>query len=286
MFIGWGVFLYTTSIAKLIVAMHEEISSVDGGGEQTSQYTVHCILPWNRKICWLFESNIIRNIDDFTHGSPNVRNDLISVQLKDYQSTNFMSLNDLGLKFSFTYCTQLVFLHEKDYRNLVFSASSVENDEVDSIDNMSPIERETIGNFLNAGCIVNGLSIKYVGSVDSSFVGYGLFAETSIACGAFIGEYTGIVRQSSTHSSDDGSYTFLYPSSEVSYEICAREFGNVIRFINHNSASANVQFRRVHHEGLMHIVCFAISDIEPHQQLLVDYGAAYWTNKPCGPVTL
>eukprot|EP01035_Chromulina_nebulosa_P026154 gene26154-34199_t len=251
-----------------------------------SKYIVHCILPWDRKICFqsLFESNLIREIADVR--PHDVRENVILVQLKDYQTTNFMSLHDLGMKFSFTYCAQLAFLHEKEYRHLIFSTTSVENDEEASMNTISPIERETIGNFLNAGHLVNGLSIKYVGSVDSSFVGYGLFAETFIPCGVYIGEYTGIVRQSSVHSSDDDSYTFLYPSSEVSYEICAREFGNVIRFINHNSTSANVQFRRVHHEGLMHIVCFAISDIEPHQQLLVDYGAAYWTNKPYGPVKL
>ena len=270
--------------------MHD-IENLDRVALQPFQYAVHCILPWDRKLSFQveFESQTIK-IGESTHDTiPDIGKKLISVQLKD-QSTNLLSFHDLGLKFSFSYCTQLVFLHEKEYRHLIFStsSSSIEDDGDDftRADNLSSIEIRKIGKFLNTGYIANGLSIRFVGSVNSSFVGYGLFAESFISRGEYIGEYTGLVKESSMHSSDDGSYTFLYPSSEVSYEICAREFGNVMRFINHNSTSANVRFQRVHHEGLMHIVCFAISDILPCEQLLVNYGTAYWINRPCGPVAL
>lgn len=87
-------------------------------------------------------------------------------------------------------------------------------------------------------------------------IGYGLFATRDIPCGEFIGEYTGLVRSSAAIASFD-SYGCIYPNCQDAMHISAKEYGNIIRFINHSTAP-NVAFKSIYHESLMHVVCVSL----------------------------
>jgi SET domain-containing protein len=172
-------------------------------------------------------------------------------------------------------------MHEKDLRCLVFSTFSTQAEDLQLSEDI-----ESFANLMFQGISNFKMSVRYVGPI----VGFGLFAEEYVVCGGFIGEYVGVVRESSNSRRDDDgdskAYTFLYPSAENNYDIDAKEYGNIIRFINHDSQHCNAEFRRIYFEGLMHIVCFALCDIEPNEQIKVDYGAAYWVNNSIKPLPL
>lgn len=241
-------------------------------------YSVYCILPLERAL--RFVKHAVEKVES---PSPiTISSQLIILRTNEHEQGIEISLHELGEKLAFTYSSRLIFLHEKDYRNLVLLLS-IDNENIYGLE--KNYAAGNIGELLNAGSIAKGLSVRYVGYVGSIYVGYGLFAERDINNGDFIGEYTGLVRES-VKNEEDNAYSFVYPSSECSYDINAKEYGSVIRFINHHSISPNVEFKRVFHEGLMHIVCFAITDISKDSQLLVDYGAAYWVNKRYCPVVL
>jgi len=39
-------------------------------------------------------------------------------------------------------------------------------------------------------------------------------------------------------------------------------------------------------QGVVHVVCFAVADIPPGAQILVNYGASYWHARGIQPVEL
>ncbi len=118
------------------------------------------------------------------------------------------------------------------------------------------------------------VSVRWIGTG----IGYGLFAEDSIAAGSFLGEYTGIVRENNLRYLEPlNNYCYEYPILDAigrSYVIDASH-GNFTRFINH-SAEPNLQPAYAFRDGAFHCIFLARWEIQKGEQLSYDYGKSYW----------
>lgn len=134
------------------------------------------------------------------------------------------------------------------------------------------------------------LGKRYIDRIESAYlpevsihdlgkkVGYGLFAEEGIPNGAYVGEYTGLVRKNDRrYCAPMNNYCYEYPvldEIERSHVIDATD-GNLTRFINH-SFEPNLKPVHVYHEGYFHLIFLAIKEIEKGDQLCYNYGKQYW----------
>jgi len=108
---------------------------------------------------------------------------------------------------------------------------------------------------------------------------HGLFAEELILEGAYVGEYTGIIRENDLrrYIGKLNNYCYNYPvkdSLERDYVIDAQN-GNFTRFINHSS-QPNLEPHHVFYGGFYHLIFLAKRAIEPGEQLTYNYGQNYW----------
>jgi hypothetical protein len=112
----------------------------------------------------------------------------------------------------------------------------------------------------------------------SEEVGFGLIAQEKIEAGAFVGEYTGIVRKNDRRYLEPlNNYCYEYPVEDEmgrSYVIDATS-GNLTRFINH-SFCPNLRPVHIFFEGFYHLIFLALCDIAPGSQLTYNYGPTYW----------
>ncbi len=130
--------------------------------------------------------------------------------------------------------------------------------------------------FLAAGYIAD-ISIRWI---DPSY-GYGLFAETPLTKGTYIGEYTGLVRQLHRLKPDHNAYCFHYPTRLWSLKyliIDALTEGNELRFANH-SDDPSMEPACLVDRGLLHLVFFAKKEVRAGEQLTFDYGQDYWKKR-------
>ena len=125
--------------------------------------------------------------------------------------------------------------------------------------------------------------LRYINPI----IGFGVFSKTLIKNEELLGVYSGVKRVKLPIS-----LNFSYKSDEDSLNMIldARSSGNITRFINHapnpdnNEKSAdsldrlfaNTKSSIYYINGLSFIVYFAIRDIMPGEQLLVDYGSLYF----------
>lgn len=116
-------------------------------------------------------------------------------------------------------------------------------------------------------------------------IGHGLFTEEDIEDGAYVGEYTGIVRRDDIRKYLEpiNNYCFKYPVLDrmgKDHVIDATQ-GHLTRFINH---SANPNLKPVYAliDGFYHLIFLAGRPIFKGSQLTYDYGLNYWCvrNKP------
>ena len=116
-------------------------------------------------------------------------------------------------------------------------------------------------------------------------LGRGLFAESPLQPGDFIGEYAGLINYASRCRpvrDDRGGfatdYAWTYPEKRGwrALEVNGRDWGNESRFVNH-SFTPNCRMEHTLVEGLW--VLFFVADrvIAAGEQLTVDYGEEYWT---------
>ncbi len=112
-------------------------------------------------------------------------------------------------------------------------------------------------------------------------IGYGVFAEEDFSPGAYMGEYTGIVRKRKGRADRKNDYCFEYTIGDWVYNpfiIDAKSQGNFTRFINH-SEEANLESISVYAHHVMHI-CFIVSKpIKRGMQLSYDYGDTFWKKR-------
>lgn len=120
----------------------------------------------------------------------------------------------------------------------------------------------------------------YVRWIDDE-LGYGLFAGKDLPSGAFVGEYTGIVRRLFRWNSDSNAYCLHYPTRFWSlkyYAIDALNEGNLTRFINH-SDTPNLQPLCTVEQGLLHQIFVTKDAVKADDQLTFDYGKDYWQKR-------
>jgi hypothetical protein len=128
---------------------------------------------------------------------------------------------------------------------------------------------------------VANVAIKWI----DDEIGYGVFAREDIPSQAFIGEYTGVIKQVSRFRPNLNAYCMHYPTKFFSYNyfvIDAQEAGNEMRFLNH-SDRPNLKPMCVIDDGLQHIVLFASKPIASGEQLTFNYGRDYWKRRRCLP---
>lgn len=126
------------------------------------------------------------------------------------------------------------------------------------------------------------ISIRWI----DEFLGYGIFAEREIPSGAFIGEYTGLIRKRRRRADRKNDYCFEYTIGDWVYNpfiIDAKEMGNFTRFINH-SETPNVESLSVFADGVMHIIFVAQKSIAQGSQLCYHYGDYFWKKRRNTPI--
>lgn len=124
-------------------------------------------------------------------------------------------------------------------------------------------------------------------------LGLGVFSTKAIKRDTIVGVYSGIVEYpiregkfNNTYRLNGGDYN---GSIQVDYE--ARHYRNMVAYIQHaptellpnepdNAVTANLKMIPVTQLGIPISLCVATRDIEPFEQLLLDYGLSYWEERP------
>jgi hypothetical protein len=153
---------------------------------------------------------------------------------------------EIGNKFGFEYVERIVFLHERDLRSCIYQCIE-RNDQC--ADWLALMRSQLMANETHTG-----VSLRHIGEVGGIDYGHGVFAEALISKGTYIGEYVGLVSSVSETVTRDNHYNFQYPSCDGGLEINGREFGNLMRFINH-SKNPNADFRAISLGVIMHVIC-------------------------------
>ncbi len=103
----------------------------------------------------------------------------------------------------------------------------------------------------------------------------GLFALRKLSVGTWIGVYSGEIfpMDYPTRSLHAAGIVDRYAKTEMIID--GKDWGNHTRFCNH-SYNPNVKREIVFYEGMYHIILYTTHVVKPNQQLLYDYGEAYW----------
>lgn len=128
----------------------------------------------------------------------------------------------------------------------------------------------------------NTIASAYLADLEIRFIneeiGFGAFAKTPIKKGAFVGEYTGIIRENvRVYFAPLNNYCYEYPILDQlgrSFAIDATH-GNLTRFINH-SYHPNLKPDYAFFDGFYHLIFIASKEIQKHEQLSYNYGRNYW----------
>ena len=117
-------------------------------------------------------------------------------------------------------------------------------------------------------------------------IGWGVFADGFLAVDDLLGEYTGVIQPANdapAHLQEKGhylsDYSWNYPDELPDgreFEVNAFYEGNILRFVNH-SPKPNCAVDHTLVDGLFVTFFRVIEAVVPGQQLLVDYGEAYWS---------
>lgn len=112
-------------------------------------------------------------------------------------------------------------------------------------------------------------------------VGYGVFARAPLSKGAYVGPYTGIVRSRTYFGRCYNHYAYQYQGFSrylrVAY-IDASQQRNELALVNHCD-EANIEPKWLLVDGILQLVFFASCQVAAGQQLLMDYGPAYWERR-------
>lgn len=122
------------------------------------------------------------------------------------------------------------------------------------------------------------ISIRWIDGT----LGYGVFAEEEIAAGAYIGEYTGLVRKRKRRTDRRNDYCFEYTIGDWVYNpfiIDAKYQGNFTRFINHSEHNPNLESLSVYVDQVMHIIFIALKPIRKGEQMCYHYGDTFWKKR-------
>ncbi|MBA3958167.1 MAG: SET domain-containing protein-lysine N-methyltransferase [Parachlamydiaceae bacterium] len=109
-------------------------------------------------------------------------------------------------------------------------------------------------------------------------IGYGLFADADLPEGAFVGEYTGVIRRIYRKAPDSNPYCMHYPTKWWSlkyFAIDSSTEGNELRFVNHSRSQANLQPLCAMERNLLHWIFVTTCEVNKGEQLFFDYGDAF-----------
>lgn len=118
------------------------------------------------------------------------------------------------------------------------------------------------------------LSVRYI----DEELGFGVFANQKIPSCAFVGEYTGIVKERTRQAVQDKIYCVRYNCWSTGcrkFTLDAETHGNYTRFINHSS-KPNLALQSVYWRGLPRMVFVSLKEISEGCQLTFDYGRSFW----------
>lgn len=232
-------------------------------------YFIKCFMPNDRTV-YFDHNNVIKEVNnEIGNEELNIEEELLNtyefnVLLENDIELHMISNNEFQNIFKFNYSSRLIFLHEKELRNIPLkTAYSLENETKDN----------NIIDILNKGKIITGVSIRFI----NNEFGYGLFADRIIEINEIIGEYTGVV--TSNEQSSTGDYSMNYPNGDGSYSINAFEYGNICRFINHSTVNPLIEFKRIYHNSLPHVICIVTSQILLNQEITVNYNPSFWVTR-------
>ena len=158
---------------------------------------------------------------------------------------NQLVVSDLEIRCKFAYEKFLIAESERLLRDLAL------NYDINVGEALT--ESENVSARLRVGYVHEALVIDDAGVIDGVDVGMGLFAGDDIPFDTFLGEYTGLLSNSSQRASIS-AYCVQYPSCDGGTFIDASACGNLTRFINH-STRPNAAFRSYFFDGSFHIVC-------------------------------
>jgi len=129
---------------------------------------------------------------------------------------------------------------------------------------------------MQAGYVAD-VSVRFIDPV----LGYGVFADKDIPKGAYIGEFTGIVRQLSRKNPEINEYCFHLPTRFFSwnyYVVDAQDYGNEIRFVNHSDTPNLIPYPVIS-KSLSRVIFVAKEDIKAGKQLTYNYGSDFWRHR-------
>ncbi|MBS0620856.1 MAG: SET domain-containing protein-lysine N-methyltransferase [Verrucomicrobia bacterium] len=113
--------------------------------------------------------------------------------------------------------------------------------------------------------------------------GDGLFADEEIAEGAYVGEYTGVLRRNDLRRYFEplNPYCYQYPLLDELGKnlVIDAKRGNATRLINH-SDTPNLKPLFAFLDGYYRLIFLALRRIERGEQLFYDYGKSYWFVRP------
>lgn len=239
-------------------------------------YHILCFLPLNRHIFYQKSVNGFMLSEDSSRldTEENVHNIsqkiVLNQPIQNLQPTK-ISLEILGNTFNFVYTSKLIFASERDCRSMPLVM-------YDSTELCNSSSEDGLAEKLNCGFIYEDLSIEFC---DDS-IGYGLFinSDNNVSSGTFLGEYTGVVKK--CQSPSFSNYSHSYPCCDNGFEIDAKEYGNVFRFVNHSN-NPNAEFAFVIHEGILHVLCKSLCVLKPGEQITVNYGKSFWEQRSIVP---
>ena len=103
----------------------------------------------------------------------------------------------------------------------------------------------------------------------------GVFASQLLSIGTWIGVYAGELFPVNFPRQSLHAMAIIDPYVQTTLKVDAKNWGNHARFCNH-SYSPNVTRKLVFYQGMYHVILHTIRPVQPHQQLLYDYGKNYW----------
>lgn len=198
----------------------------------------------------------------------------VKILLPDEEELQIFSEEDFAKSFSFRYLKTLHFPNYNELKASIYKFPWNYNTILFSQDSHR-LGRQYQHKFINGDTA--DLSIRWIDNT----LGYGVFAESSIDEGSYVGEYTGLVRKFCRFKPEPNAYCFHYPTrfwSTKLFVVDALHEGNIMRFVNHSDIPNLTPVCMVD-RGLTHIVFMATRHISEGEQLTIDYGENYWKRR-------
>lgn len=147
---------------------------------------------------------------------------------------------------------------------------------LDNLSEFTLLEKE-YGEFIRT----NFMADVYIKKSDKS--GYGLFNNTKLNKGSFVGIYYGIIRAEDEmvaydENGYDTDYAWDFPDEIEGFpalEINGKYSGNEMRFANHD-LNPNISVEHTVVDNVWYIFFIASCDISSDTELTISYGEAYW----------